>query len=144
MQIYWCFSCASVQQWKSGLCIQVWQHGSDSAVPVKKWFHFHGVSVILYNSVISQLKCCICKKNNTLSFFFFLVSIKNSACESKRQLDSFFYINLSRIIILASFIYTRADDFYVDRTDKMKCCNLLLLSFFAAAATTVTVKIYLY
>lgn len=103
-----------------------WQYGSDSAVPMKMWFHLHDVSVILHNSMTSKWKCCVCKRNNTYIYiyiFFFSASIhRNSACESKFNFVLlFFCVNPSIIIILASLIYTRAADFYVNRTVKWSC-----------------------
>ena len=83
------------------------QYGSDSAVPVKKWFHLHDVSVILHISVTSQLKCCVCKRNNTCTylFFFSVVIYGNSACESKSQLGSFIFLYKSINNYYSTFIH---------------------------------------
>lgn len=66
----------------------LWQCWNDSAVPVKKWFHPHDVSVILHISMTSELKC----RNSTYIFLVQLAYIETDIVNQK--LSWFLYFSI--------------------------------------------------
>lgn len=105
-----------------------WQYGSDCClhedVISSSWCLSDSSQ---FNDFLMKMLCLQEEQHRYIFFFFQLAYIVTQLVNQKVILVLLlFYVNPSIIIILASLIYTRAADFYVNRTDKMKLLSTVI------------------